>query len=314
MGVEYRPYEPNAVPQDPASLSPTPAPQPRRVTFVNTWLLPLLFMLLHMFILNMVGVGYMTWSLIGSGEVPTDPTDLLLSVDLVEMQTVASIIGSLILIPIYYFYMRNRYRSDARTLLNEPRTNKKALYTLLFTFIGLSLSHLLIIGMDALSGTWDYLAIKLQEYEELSQLLAGASNHWFWNLLGTVILVPIAEEMLFRGILMGAFLPAMKPGWAITASSILFALFHMNFVQTAYVMILAFILGYVYWRTRNFFYPVLLHMAYNFFGGFFPTIIGTDKSEKVSLYYMVAIGVVAAISVVLLSVNRVKEKRARAIE
>lgn len=313
MGVEYRPYNP-AEPGQNTPLTPTPAPQVPRVGFVNTWLMPFLFMLLHMFVLNMVGVVYSIWALVNGGTIPTDPAEVLMAVDLVEMQTVASIVGSLILIPIYYFYLRGRHRRDPRTLMNEPRTAKKALYTVLFTFIGLSLSHLLVLGMDALSTHWEFLAIKLEEYEELSKMLAGETTHWFFNLLGTVILVPIAEEMLFRGIVMGAYLPAMKPGWALTISSVLFALFHMNFVQSSYVLILAFILGYVYLRTRNFFYPVLLHMTYNFFGGFFPTIIGTDENETISLYYMIGVGIVAVLAVIVLVVNRAKEKRAKAIE
>ena len=53
---------------------------------------------------------------------------------------------------------------------------------------------------------------------------------------------------------------------AIMSSSIAFGLFHGNFYQFFYAVMLGLILGYIYAKTRDIKYSIVMHMLINFIG------------------------------------------------
>ncbi|MFC4077194.1 CPBP family intramembrane glutamic endopeptidase [Salinithrix halophila] len=77
------------------------------------------------------------------------------------------------------------------------------------------------------------------------------------------IIGPIAEEVVFRGLLMNAL---MKRGWvvlSIVLSSLVFALFHADITFLAPLFILGMILGTLYAVFRNLWAPILFHIVNN---------------------------------------------------
>jgi len=54
---------------------------------------------------------------------------------------------------------------------------------------------------------------------------------------------------------------------------LVFGLFHGNLVQFAYAFFLGMFFGFIYIKTKNIIYPIILHMIVNFFGSFVSTII-----------------------------------------
>ena len=86
---------------------------------------------------------------------------------------------------------------------------------------------------------------------DLLNRLAGARTSLWGSLLVLVIVAPVTEELLFRGIILRGFLSHYGPGKAILASALLFALFHVNpwqFVSAAWLGAL-----FAWWfvRTRS---------------------------------------------------------------
>lgn len=81
----------------------------------------------------------------------------------------------------------------------------------------------------------------------------------------TVIIGPIIEELMFRKLMIDR-LSRYGDLLAIIVSSIGFGLFHGNFYQFFYAAMLGFILGYIYSKTRNIKYSILMHMIINFMG------------------------------------------------
>ena len=74
---------------------------------------------------------------------------------------------------------------------------------------------------------------------------------------------PIVEEVLFRGLAIEVLRTKIGTGPAFLFSSILFALVHTEaFVP---LLILAFLLGWLYLRTRSLFAPILAHCLNNLF-------------------------------------------------
>ena len=85
-----------------------------------------------------------------------------------------------------------------------------------------------------------------------------------------VFIVPIAEELLFRGFLQTWL--KQKVGWgkAILITSIIFSLFHFSTQQGAHnlsllssLFILSCFLGFLYERQQSLFASIALHMVFN---------------------------------------------------
>jgi membrane protease YdiL (CAAX protease family) len=78
-----------------------------------------------------------------------------------------------------------------------------------------------------------------------------------------VLLIPVAEELLFRGVLY----PWMKQGlgrrWALWSNAVLFGAVHFNMMTFLPLTLLGFILAWLYDRTRNLLGPIVVHSAFN---------------------------------------------------
>ena len=129
-------------------------------------------------------------------------------------------------------------------------------------FLGLIVA-LLIIGGGSL-----FLYIK--GYIDLSNITVNSSNLLLSFLLFTA--VSLSEEILFRGYILNNLLSTMNKYFALIISSVLFALMHsLNFNLSLLALINLFlagiILGSTYIYTRNLWFPISLHLFWNFFQG-----------------------------------------------
>ena len=79
-----------------------------------------------------------------------------------------------------------------------------------------------------------------------------------------LILAPVFEEFLFRGVLQrGMLFKGVSPAYAVVISSTLFALVHLNMLQGIHAFLLGCLLGGIYLKTGNFSVVVLGHMVSN---------------------------------------------------
>ena len=93
--------------------------------------------------------------------------------------------------------------------------------------------------------------------------------------LGAVLIAPIAEELLFRGLLL-RLLSGFGEGWAILLSALLFALAHGDLFQAPYALGAGVLLGYTATLGGGLFYPFAFHFLYNllaFFGEGIPPYV-----------------------------------------
>jgi len=102
----------------------------------------------------------------------------------------------------------------------------------------------------------------------LEQILGPTADPWSAGLVFTsaVVLAPIAEEVLFRGLLLphlGRMLPAFT---AIYVGALLFGLLHVSHgVMLVGPLVLGAVLGWARLRSRGLAAPILLHMSFNAF-------------------------------------------------
>jgi membrane protease YdiL (CAAX protease family) len=107
---------------------------------------------------------------------------------------------------------------------------------------------------------------KLQPEEQLPVRVLRVSMSWPGRMtLGAaaILLAPLAEEILFRGILYPAIKQAGFPRIALWGTVLLFASVHMNAVTFLPLAVLALLLTALYERTDNLLAPVLAHALFN---------------------------------------------------
>lgn len=154
--------------------------------------------------------------------------------------------------------------------------------------------------------------------------IATSSSIWV-NLFIMVICAPVAEELLFRKMIIDR---TVKYGeaTAVLFSGLMFGLFHGNLNQFVYAFVLGLFFGFIYVKTGNIIYTILLHMLVNFFGSIVGVILlnwlGDDfinalsdpasvmtymmsNMTKILVYfaYAIAIFAIALTGIVLLIVN-----------
>ena len=85
--------------------------------------------------------------------------------------------------------------------------------------------------------------------------------------LSTLILPPLVEELIFRGLIQ-KYLERAGMRWILAnvVQAVLFGVFHQNLVQGIYAALLGFALGFVAHRYNTLTASMLMHMFYNLMG------------------------------------------------
>ncbi|APY10888.1 hypothetical protein BWZ22_06385 [Seonamhaeicola sp. S2-3] len=90
------------------------------------------------------------------------------------------------------------------------------------------------------------------------------------RLISIVILTPVFEEIIFRGVILKGLLVSYKPNKSIIISSILFSLEHLIFtnligasLNMLWALISGLFLGYVYFKTKSVGMVIILHALNN---------------------------------------------------
>lgn len=99
-------------------------------------------------------------------------------------------------------------------------------------------------------------------YSEMMELAMGGDG--IVVLIMTVLLAPIGEECLLRGIVLKYSLKKIPVAAAIILSAILFGIVHGNIVQGLYVLPLGLIAGYAAYRSNSVLPAIFIHLVYNF--------------------------------------------------
>jgi membrane protease YdiL (CAAX protease family) len=78
-----------------------------------------------------------------------------------------------------------------------------------------------------------------------------------------VIIAPIIEEILFRGLIYRVFKGILGPFFAAVLSSVLFSFVHLNLLSFPYLFIFGIILCVYYEKENTIIIPILIHSIFN---------------------------------------------------
>lgn len=117
------------------------------------------------------------------------------------------------------------------------------------------------------TGTCFLLAI-----DQLNWMEVQFNGQSFAMSFGLMLLVAFAEELVFRGYVLRNLRQSLSPLAALLVSAALFAIFHSsnpgtNWLALVNVFIAGILLGINYIFTRNLWFGIALHFAWNFFQG-----------------------------------------------
>lgn len=106
----------------------------------------------------------------------------------------------------------------------------------------------------------------IENYSNMVQS-SGLTEYSFAWFLSTLLLPPLTEEIIFRGLIFGYL---RKTGMPFLAANLIqavcFGIYHQNVAQGIYTALLGFLLGYLARRYRTLLAPMYLHFLYNLFG------------------------------------------------
>ena len=105
------------------------------------------------------------------------------------------------------------------------------------------------------------LAKYSKAYQEAVKVLYAPSL--IEQILLTGILIPIVEELIFRGLLFKILRKWIPFVFAMMISAVLFGLYHGNLVQFVYASLCGLMLAYFYERFQSVVVPICAHMVMN---------------------------------------------------
>jgi len=146
-----------------------------------------------------------------------------------------------------------------RDLLHPSPSSAFSTVLLLVPPVLLFVPAIVILGaalIAALAATFPLSRWEAQAFEGMTQANLAA-------VVATCVLAPVLEEMLFRGVLLRAFL-VQQPRWtAIAYSALFFGVAHFNTYQFALAFWLGILLGWLFERSRSLIPCIALHAAVN---------------------------------------------------
>ncbi len=136
-----------------------------------------------------------------------------------------------------------------------------------------------------------FIRDSLDQYEDLLRVDELTFPEKIAFGISLTLLVPVAEELIFRGIILQEFLSTMKPAAAVILTGAFFAVVHIQPIQVGYAFLCGVVISAVYVLSRSIFLTILLHGVYNFFGSVLQTVYPESENwfEVLEIIYLAAI-------------------------
>ncbi len=200
-----------------------------------------------------------------------------------------------ILLAIFGLWLKRSYRKDPPPAPDAARV--RALYPkLLVLTLGLGgMSILWLNFADSISQYVPFLGHSLSSFEETWSTIGNES--YLWVFLSVVLVGPIVEEILFRGVVFH-YMEQIRPGWLpILFSGIVFGIWHMEPVQSVYAALLGIGLGMIYAHTHSLKVTILIHVLNNLLSTL-PPVLDTDLVQM-AIFYLSLLMLIPAIIILV---------------
>lgn len=184
-----------------------------------------------------------------------------------------SILSIIVFGIILYFKQKNSIKySDKPFVSLRGKVGKKEFMESITLFLGaFGITILWVILISFLSESSPFYKELLESHDSTLGNLVGTESLMF-SIITIAIIVPITEELFFRGLIYGRLRQAMRPIVAILISSIVFGIFHGNVVQGVYAFLIGCTLALVYEKTDSLILSIFGHGLINAIGMGLPSL------------------------------------------
>lgn len=168
---------------------------------------------------------------------------------------IITVISALISIPFFLLIMGNDRRKNRVYIFKKELKWKGIRYG--YILLGSVVMCVALNNMITLSN----LAEMSESYEETAEALYSIS--FPFQLVGLGMIVPIFEELLYRGVIYNRLKVNLSKFGAIGVSAFIFGTMHGNLVQMLYAFILGVVFAWLYDVYKSIWAPILAHMCMN---------------------------------------------------
>lgn len=173
---------------------------------------------------------------------------------------VLQIVHSALLILIFGCWLRALSKNDGKVPFKKGKQLLGFLLGLVLLMIGLQyLTEIIYEGVAMISPS------AATDYEELTEL-AGLGDPSPMMYIYVVVLGPIGEELLFRGVALGYFRRIMPFGIANLLQAVMFGIYHMNLMQGIYTLAGGLLFGLIAEKGGRILDSILAHCIFNLLG------------------------------------------------
>ena len=181
-----------------------------------------------------------------------------------HMNLVSCVIYTVPAVAFILWYWLEVVRRDGAASFARAQTKKITPAGILWTLV------LAYAVQHAVSIIIGFLAFMLPEtvaaYEEMVES-AGLTDYSLTWVFAVVILPPLVEETVFRGLILHYLKKGGARFWAANLiQAVLFGIYHGNLIQGIYAFCIGVLLGYLAERYNSLIIPVLVHALFNLFG------------------------------------------------
>lgn len=192
-----------------------------------------------------------------------------------QKKEILSLIAIILTSIIFYFkYYKNE---DIRTIANITikKCNIKQIIHMIITGILVTVLLYMVMLLLLKQGMVQNEGISLMD-KSLSNMIIGV--------LIVGVIVPVFEEILFRGLVYGLFKYIFNNWLAIIIQGILFGIIHKNGVQYVYTFLLGIVVAMIYSWSKNIMNCIVIHIIFNILGTYvLPYITWSEKLIIISL-------------------------------
>ena len=172
-----------------------------------------------------------------------------------------AIVGVASLVSLIFFTLIYRARKKhffSATLLDARPETRDMWFGLSFGAGFLVVSSLVILALSQIEAFQ-------QQINNYNQVISNPiiEGNLLMTVLGVGIIVPIVEEAMYRGMILGELAKAFPVGVAIAVQGVLFGLMHGNVVQLSFAVPLGVLLGYCVHKTQTLWVGIAAHVAMN---------------------------------------------------
>ncbi len=167
---------------------------------------------------------------------------------------VAPVLG--IMLPVYLITRRFPAGFRRQLLIRRPGVLLCAYVVLATLFMVVIVDFMYVVSQLFMNAPEDYIA-------GLKALKPSGTWEIALTFLGICVLVPIGEEIVFRGMIQRVFGRNMSPALAMLLAGAFFGVIHLTPQLLLSMVVFGVFLGYLFFATSNLVYPILAHFVLN---------------------------------------------------